>query len=57
MAGSSFPSCPVCGGRLVLEMDPDSPPDDGARVLLADPPFRYSCGSADCAGDGSSARP
>ena len=40
---------------MVLEMDPDSPPDDEASVLLADPPFRYSCGSPDCSRAGPAA--
>ena len=42
--------CPRCGEDLVLQMDPSSPPDDEACVLLADPPFRYVCPSSDCEG-------
>jgi hypothetical protein len=29
-------------------MDPASPPDAQANVLLADPPYRYVCVSPDC---------
>jgi hypothetical protein len=52
MPSSPIPTCPSCGGDLVLEMDPAAPPDDQADVLLADPPFRYVCASADCAPPG-----
>ncbi|MDQ6934253.1 MAG: hypothetical protein M3130_03015 [Actinomycetota bacterium] len=48
MTGSPAPSCPHCGDDLVLEMDPASPPDALASVLLADPPFRYVCASSQC---------
>ena len=48
MTASSNPRCPRCGDELVLEMDPASPPDSEANVLLADPPFRYACASSDC---------
>ena len=49
MVTPSIPRCRGCGEELVLEMDPASPPDEGASVLLADPPFRYVCRSAACA--------
>jgi len=48
MTGSPAPRCPHCGADLVLEMDPASPPDALASVLLADPPFHYVCTSSDC---------
>jgi hypothetical protein len=48
MTGSPDARCPGCGEDLVLEMDPAAPPDAQARVLLADPPFRYGCPSSDC---------
>ena len=48
MSGSANPRCPRCGEDLVLEMDPACPPDAQATVLLADPPFRYTCASSDC---------
>ena len=48
MTGSRIPRCPNCGEALVLEMDPAAPPDAQASVLLADPPFRYVCTSANC---------
>jgi len=48
MTGSPTPRCPTCGDDLVLEMDPASPPDDQASVLLADPPFHYVCASPEC---------
>ena len=48
MTGSATPQCPSCGEELVLQMDPASPPDAQARLLLADPPFRYVCPSPDC---------
>ena len=47
---TGLPSCPHCAADLVLEMDPTAPPDSQARVLLADPPFRYVCASAGCSG-------
>jgi len=48
MTGATHPRCPGCGEDLVLEMDPACPPDSQARVLLADPPFRYVCASQGC---------
>jgi hypothetical protein len=48
MTGSTLPRCPACGEELILQLDPAAPPDAQARVLLADPPFRYVCGSPDC---------
>lgn len=57
MTVSSIPKCPNCGGGLVLEMDPASPPDAEASVLLADPPFRYVCASSDCSLSRTVARP
>jgi len=48
MTESPFPRCPSCGEDLVPEMDPTSPPDAEASVLLVDPPFRYVCASPDC---------
>ena len=48
MTGLPIPRCPRCGDELVLEMDPASPPDAQANVLLADPPFRYVCQAPDC---------
>jgi hypothetical protein len=48
MTGSTGPRCTQCGDDLILEMDPSSPPDAQAPVLLADPPFRYVCASSDC---------
>ena len=48
MTESPFPRCPSCGADLVPEMDPTSPPDAEASVLLADPPFRYVCASPGC---------
>jgi hypothetical protein len=48
MTESPFPRCPSCGAELVPEMDPTSPPDAEASVLLADPPFRYVCVSLEC---------
>ena len=55
MTTSSIPACPRCGAPLVLEMDPASPPDSQAQVLLADPPFRYVCASSRCSSSGSGA--
>lgn len=48
MTAFHTPRCPNCGQDLVLEMDPASPSDAEATVLLADPPFRYVCASSDC---------
>ena len=48
MTGSTLPRCPACGEELILQLDPAAPPDAQARVLLADPPFRYVCESSDC---------
>jgi hypothetical protein len=48
MPRSPYRTCPHCGEDLVLEIDPASPPDAQARVLLADPPFRYVCASPTC---------
>ncbi len=57
MNGSPISMCPNCGEDLVLEMDPASPPDAQASVLLADPPFRYVCASSDCSPPRTVARP
>ncbi|MEP7091382.1 MAG: hypothetical protein ABI776_14885 [Nocardioidaceae bacterium] len=48
MTGSATSRCPSCGEELVLQMDPSSPPDAQASVLLADPPFRFVCASSAC---------
>ncbi|WP_460819956.1 hypothetical protein [Nocardioides korecus] len=42
------PVCPRCGTELVLEMEPRHVPDARARVLGADPPYRFVC-PAGCA--------
>jgi hypothetical protein len=55
MTGSPTPTCPACGDDLILEIDPASPPDAGAEVLLADPPFRFVCASSSCSMARSSA--
>ena len=57
MTGSPIPRCPNCGEDLVLEMDPAAPPDAQASVLLADPPFRYACSSANCSSPGMTTPP
>jgi hypothetical protein len=48
MTAPAIPTCPRCGEPMVLQMDPASPPDSQAQVLLADPPFRYACASSGC---------
>jgi len=48
MTDSPFPRCSSCGADLVPEMDPTTPPDAEASVLLSDPPFRFVCVSPDC---------
>ena len=48
MTDSPFPRCFSCGADLVPEMDPTTPPDAEASVLLSDPPFRFVCVSPDC---------
>ena len=57
MTSSRIPQCPHCGEALVLEMDPAAPPDAQANALLADPPFRYVCASANCSSPGMATPP
>ena len=57
MTGSRIPRCPNCGEALVLEMDPPTPPDSQASMLLADPPFRYVCDATNCSSRGMTTPP
>ena len=45
MTGSRIPRCPNRREALVLQIHPTAPP---THRLLADPPFRYVCTSANC---------
>ena len=57
MTVTAIPTCPHCGEDQALEMDPASPPDEEAQVLLADPPFHFVCTSSGCCVSGAPGPP